>query len=149
LHKINEPLATEEARKHYIVDQVVPYISHMSSEEVKEVAFEPKPRAQEICQSLAMIVIKQSGRLPELARYRHLIREAVSPKFADWERELASELQCIATSIVISDLVGETFIGDEDAYDFNGVPIEVTDDLVEMVSHTWNQKTLITPPVVG
>ena len=147
MSEITEILSTEEARQHYIADQVVPYIEHMSSNEVKDIAFEPKPRAQEICQSLAMIIVKQTGRMPELARYRRMIRDAVSSRFAEWERELASELQCIATSIVISDLVGEVFVGDEESYDFNGVEIEVTDTLVEMVSHTWNAKTSLTAPL--
>lgn len=122
----------------------------MSSEDIKEVAFEPKLREQEISQSIALIVVRESGRLSELARYRSLIRAAVSEKFQSWERELASELQCVATSIIISDLIGKTFVGGEDAYDFNGVPIEVTDELVEMVSHTWNTKTsLVVPTVVN
>jgi hypothetical protein len=138
---ITKNLVTAEERQSYIEARVVPYIRHMTSEEVKQVAFEPKPRAQEVFQSVAMIIVKQSGRLPELAKYRRLIRDAISPKFSDWEKELASELQCVATSIVLADLVGEVFVGDEESYDFNGVEIEVTNSMVEMVCHTWNEKT--------
>jgi hypothetical protein len=143
---ITTNLTTEQERQNYIVETIVPYIRHMSPDEVKQVAFEPKLRDQEVCQSIAMIVIKQAGRMQELARYKRLIRDAISPHFDEWEKELASELQCVATSIIIADLIGETFVGDEEAYDFNGIPIEVTNHLVEMVSHTWNEKTLLVAP---
>lgn len=140
-------LRSERSRQHFVVDHVVPYIQHMSSTEVKNVAFEPKLHEQEVSNSLAMIVVRQAGRLDELAKYKKLIRDAVNDNFSSWERELASELQCIATAIIISDLVGEKFIGDETAYDFAGKEIVVTDSLVEMVSHTWNQRTSFDIPL--
>jgi len=134
----HKSLNSSKNRKSFIIKKVLPRIEKLSAEEVKHVAFAAKSDSQRESEMLAVMAIKESGRMDELITYKKMIRQAVDRKFTSWEKDLANELQSIATSIVISDLVGSKFVGSKDSYSYEGKLIEVTEQIVDDINEKWN-----------
>lgn len=126
-----------------MVNQVVPYVQKMPVQEIAEIAFDTKTREQVRLNTETLVVLQRAGRLGEYGGYRRAIMNAVNNRFEDWQQGLASELQGIAMSVVLSDLVGKTFVGDESAYDYEGVEIEVTEHMVDVVASSWKEHTTL------
>jgi hypothetical protein len=124
-------LKTQEEREAYIAQHVIPRINALTNSQIEEIVLTPRQDIERELTSEAAVVVMEAGRLNELISYQKMIRDAVMNSREIYRAQLAAELQCVATSIVLSDLVGETFIGGEEAYSYQGVPIVVTDEMLE------------------
>ena len=124
-------LRTQAEREAFIAQHVIPRINALTNSQIEEIVLAPRRDTERELSSEAAVVVMEAGRLTELISYQRMIREAVMNSREMVRSQLAAELQCVATSVVLCDLVGETFVGGEESYSYQGVPIVVTDEMID------------------